>query len=325
MHGTKRLLALTATLFALLLGCGQDMAQAGTFPEKTLHIVVPFKAGGGTDSIARALAEAIKAQVDQAVVVDNIDGAGGLTGCFRVAQGAPDGYTMLLTGSSDLTAALTYTNTPLSLDQFTYIGGVYKSPTWILAHKDRGYKTLKEFLEAAKANPGKLTLGSGTTAGAQMLMACAIKGITDLDFRIVPYAGGNDLKKALLGNQVDIGIIHAPVMLNEVKAGLINVIGTGMPLDRIVEESLRNTPTLADTAIPVEVGITRGVFVAKGTPAPVAAKLTELVKNAALSPAFAEFGKGFGFNPLWIPGPDFEKLVRGELALFKEIKKKYIE
>lgn len=325
MHRPTRLLAMAAALFVLLLGCGTGSALAGTYPEKTIHIVVPFKAGGGTDSIARALAEAIKAQVDQAVVVDNIDGAGGLTGCIKVAQGAPDGYTLLLTGSSDLTAALTFTDSPLNLDQFAYIGGVFKSPTWVLSHKDRGYKTLKEFLDAAKANPGKLTLGSGTPAGAQMLMSSAIKGISGLDFRIVPYAGGNDLKKALLGNQVDIGIIHAPVMLGEVQAGLINVIGTGMPLDRIVAENLRNTPTLADAGIPIEVGITRGVFVAKNTPAPVVARLTELVKNAAASPAFAEFGKGFGFQPLWIPGADFEKLVRNEFVLFKDIKKKYIE
>lgn len=325
MNGPKRAFALIAALFILLLGCGPGTAQAGTFPETTLHIVVPFKAGGGTDSIARALAEAIKAQIDQAVVVDNIDGAAGLTGSVRVAQGAADGYTLLLTGSSDLTAALTFTDSALSLDQFTYIGGVFKSPTWVLSHKDRGYKTLQEFLDAAKANPGKLTLGSGTPAGAQMLMSSAIKGISGLDFRIVPYPGGNDLKKALLGNQVDIGIIHAPVMLSEVKAGLINVIGTGMPLDRIVEESLRATPTLKDIGIPIEVGITRGIFVAKDTPAPVVARLSALVEKAAKSPAFAEFGKGFGFNPVCIPGPDFEKLVRNELALFKDIKAKYIQ
>ena len=92
---------------------------------------------------------------------------------------------------------------------------------------------MKQFLEEAKKNPGKLTLGSATPAGAQMIMATGIKGQTNTDFRIIPYQGGKDLKKALLGNQVNAGIIHAPVLLAEAKAGIINVIGTGKSLEKI--------------------------------------------------------------------------------------------
>ncbi len=116
---------------------------------------------------------------------------------MKVARGKADGYTLLLNGTTDMTAVLTFKDVPFSLDDFAYIGGFFTSPTWVLCHKDRGYKDLQEFLGKAKANPGKLTLGTAGPAGAQMLMASAIKGFTGADFRIIPYSGGKDLKKAL--------------------------------------------------------------------------------------------------------------------------------
>ena len=161
------------------------------------------------------------------------------------------------------------------------------------------------------ANPGKIYI-------------CG-KGITGAEFRIIPYSGAKDLKKALIGDQFDVGIIHAPVLLAEVKAGMIKVLGTGMALDKITYAPVRNTPTLKDIDIPIEIGITRGIYVPKGTPKAVVTKLYEIVEKAAKSETFKKFGERFGFAPVWIPGPDFEKQIRAELALFKDIKAKYIK
>jgi tripartite-type tricarboxylate transporter receptor subunit TctC len=325
----KRLKIFTCTLLVLMscvvMSLSLSGAMAADYPSKTIHLVVPWKAGGGTDSIGRGIAEAIKTVIDQSVVVDNISGAGGVTGSIKVARSKPDGYTLLMNGTTDMTAALTFKDLPLSLDDFVYIGGFFQSPTWVLAHKDRGYKDLAEFLSKAKQNPGKLTLGTAGPAGAQMLMASAIKGISKADFRIIPYSGGKDLKKALIGNQVDAGIIHAPVLLAEVKEGLIDVLGTGMPLDKITYAPVRNTPTLKDINVPIEIGITRGVYAPKGMSKEVAGKLFDIVEKAAKSDSFKKFGDRFGFLPIWIPGPEFEQQIRKELKLFKDIKAKYID
>ncbi len=320
----KTILFVAAGLAAISILAGSPARAAG-FPSKTIHVVVPWKAGGGTDAIGRGFAEALKGVVDVSVVVDNISGAGGITGSIKVARSRPDGYTVLMNGTTDITAALTFKDVPLSLDDFTYIGGFFQSPTWILSHADRNYSSLQDFLDKAKANPGKLTLGTAGPSGAQMLMAAAIKGYTGINFRIIPYSGGKDLKKALIGNQVDAGIIHAPVLLAEVKEGLIKVIGTGMPLDKISYKPVRSTKTLKDAGIPIEIGITRGIYLPKSTPADVVAKLSGLVEKAAKSDAFAKFGKKFGFAPIWVPGPEFEAQIRAELALFKNIKAKYID
>ena len=309
----------------ILIPVWVDRAHTADYPDKTIHIVVPWKAGGGTDAIGRGFAEALKTVVDVSVVVDNISGAGGVTGTVKVANSRPDGYTLLMNGTTDMTAVLTFKKVPFSLDDLAYIGGFFTSPTWVLCHKDRGYKDLEDFLAKAKEKPGDLTVGTAGPAGAQMLMASAIKGITGADFRIIPYSGGNDLKKALIGNQVDAGIIHAPVLLAEVKSGLIKVIGTGMSLEKITYPPVRGTKTLKDIGIPIEVGITRGIFVPKDTPSDITSRLSQLVEKAAKSDRFMEFGNKFGFSPVWIPGPEFEKQIRSELALFKDIKKKYID
>lgn len=317
---------LLSILISAVVAVGMSAgAIAADYPSKTIHLVVPWKAGGGTDNIGRGIAKALEEVSGQSVVVDNISGAGGIKGSLAVAKGDADGYTVLMNGTTDLTAAMTFQTVPVSLDDFTYIGGFYTSPTWIVAHKDRGYETFQQLLEKAKANPGTVTIGTGGPAGAQMIMASAIKGVTGVDFRIIPFSGGADLKKALIGNQIDAGVLHAPVMLPEAKEGMIKVIGTGLPLDGITYEPLREVKTLKEMGIPVEVGITRGMFVPKGTPEDVVAKLRELAEQAAKSDTFKQFGEKFGFAPVWIPGPEFEKQIREELAEFKEIHAKYIK
>ena len=319
-----RLKSLLTLVAAAAVAAGSAVAPASAdYPEQPIHVVVPWKAGGGTDSIARGYQTALEQAAGESVVIDNISGARGATGTMRVLESDADGHTVLLNGSTDITAALTFKELPFSLDDFAYIGGFYTSPTWILSHKDRGISTLQDFFDAAEANPGEVTLG--TAGSTQLLMAHAIKGATGLDFRIVPFSGGADLKKAMIGNDVHAGIFHAPVMLNEVKAGMIDVIGTGAPLDNLVYEEARDAPTLKDHDIPLEFKITRGLYVPKDTPQEVVDKLRTLAEEAAKSEAFAKFGESYGFQPVWVPGDEYEQQLRDELATFQDISEQYIE
>lgn len=296
------------------------------FPDKTIHMVVPWKAGGGTDNIARGMQAAFEEASGQKLVIDNISGAGTVTGTIAVLKAKPDGYTILMNGSSDVVAPLTFKpDLPYTLDDFKFVGGFFFSPTWVVAHKDRGYETLQDLLDDAKKNPGSVKIGTAGSAGSQMLMGAAIKGITGLDITLVPYSGGADLKKAVLGNQVNAGIIHAPVMMGDIKAGEVKALGAGGPLEAIVHEPLREKPTLRDVGIPVDIGVTRGVFVPKATPDDVVAKLESILEKTAKSDKFAEFGQKFGFAPTWISSKDFTKQLHGELKAFKEIKEKHLQ
>lgn len=297
------------------------MAQAAAkYPADPIHLVVPWDAGGGTDVVARALADAMRPLAGVPVVVDNITGAAGSTGNKAVADAAPDGYTILFNGDTDILGAVSMMQAGYNLDSFTYIGGVFYSPTWILSHVDAGITDMKDFLAKANANPGKLVLGSTTPSGAQMVMATAIQTATKAPFRIIPYQGGRDMSKALLGNQVAAGIIHAPVMLNEVKAGTIKVIGTGGSLRNCIYEPLRDMKTLEEIGIPVSMGIYRGLMVPKKTPADVVEQLTAIVKKAATSKEFTDFGQRFGFLPQWCDGAEYEKNIKAQLKNFEHMR-----
>ena len=324
---------MTVTIRCILAGCLATVAlafwgsasAADSYPSRTIHVVVPWKAGGGTDAIGRAYAQALKEVSGQDVVVDNINGASGAVGTAKVAHAKPDGYTLILNGDADMNAGLAFRHEPYSLDDFIYVGGVYESPTWMLSNKESGYSSFADFEKAARAHPGQLTIGVGGATGAHMLMAAAIRGFAGLDVRIIPYSGGADLKKALLGNQVDAGVIHAPVLLSEVKTGLIKVLATGAPLSRVEYPPIRDVLTLRQLKIPVSFGIARVVMVPKGTPKEVVEKLGELSKKAVESKSYQVFGAKFGFVPEWIPGSEETADIHEQLKTFQEIKAKYIQ
>ena len=315
---------LAALLSLMPLMAGFSAAEAA-YPAEPIRIIVPWPAGGGTDNIARAFAAALEKALDATVLVDNVVGAGGITGTFQVAKAKPDGYTLLLQGSSDLSTAMIFQKTPFTLEDFDFLCAFYSTPTWVLAHKDRGYATLKDFLDAAEKNPGTLTLASATPAGAQLLFAAGIHGYTGGKFRIVPYQGGGPFRKGMLSNEADAGIVHSPVMLPEVKDGLIRVLATGQPLDKITYAPLQKTISLKEMGIPLEVGITRGIMLPKGIATEVRDKLLEACKKAAVSQSFTDFGLQFGFSPIWMEGGDFKKLLVGELATFSTVKEKFMD
>ncbi len=315
---------LAASLCTAALAFAGSAAAADAYPSHTIHVVVPWKAGGGTDAIGRAYAQALHEVSGQDVVVDNVDGASGTAGTVKVAHARPDGYTILLNGNTEMTAGLTFRKEPYTLDDFEYVGGVFDSPTWMVANAKRGYKSFADFAKAVKAHPGQLTVGVGGATGAHMLMAAAIRGMSGLDFRIIPYSGGADVKKAALGNQIDAIVIHAPILLAEVKAGAIDVLATGEPLTGVMYPPIRNTPTLRSLGIPATVGVTRVVLVPKGTPKAVVDKLAQLSKQAVATKGYHAFGEKFGFEPDWTPGGKVEADMRDQLKTFRDIRTKYI-
>ncbi|MCL5290357.1 MAG: tripartite tricarboxylate transporter substrate binding protein [Firmicutes bacterium] len=307
---------------AVSIGCAK---KESNFPQKPIHMIVTFPPGGGNDIIARAFAKAMEKHISQPVVVDNISGAGGLTGTLETVKAKPDGYTILLQDAS-LTGMMAYQdNLPFSLDNLEPLCSVYTNPTWILTPKDRNYKTLQDFLDAAKKKPGQLSVGVAVSTGSQYLMAEAIKGYLGLDYKIIPYNGGGPLKVALLGNQVDIGIIHSPMMLPEVKEGMINVLAAGSSMQGIHYDKLKNIPTLKDLNIPFTFTSTRGFLVPKGTPPETKKFLEDLIKKASDGATIKEFAKTFEWDPTWQDHEAYGKFLKDELAQYKEIIKKYVK
>lgn len=307
-------------LAAVFVGGAERPAVADDYPSDTIRIVVPWRAGGGTDSIARALATPMEEASGQSVIVENVTGGAGNAGMLAVKNARTDGYTMLLNGSSDVTAPIVFRNVPFSLDDYVCVGGVYSTPAWILSNSERGFKTFGDYVAAAKENPGKLSLGVTDLATPDHVLAEALVKKSGIEVRIIPFNGGAPLKKALLGNQVDAGVLIAPVMLNEVKSGIANVLVSGGPLGNINHEPLHSAEIPADYGVPIEIGAVRGVFLPKGVSADVVAKAEEIVGKAAQSASFKEFGDNFGFAPVWMPGDQFCEFMKEEDTIYRSIK-----
>ena len=316
-----RLLILGLFCFFTFLG---NIALAA-YPEKPIRIIVPYKAGGGTDSIARGFVSAFSKAAGVDVVITNVNGGAGSKGIIQVMKAKPDGYNLILTGSTDIIGLSTFRKMPFkSIGSLTPVGGIYTTPTYVLAHKDRGYKTLEEVIEKSKANPGKLIAGIGGKFGAHDVLANAVNGYKNAGFRIVAFDGGAMLKKATIANEVDICIIHSPVLLNEVKAGLLNVIGTGGSLAKITYPPIQKTKTLREMGIPADVGVTRGVWAPKGTPKDVIAKLEKFIEVATNSEEFKKFGNNFGFAPKYYTSSQFLDLLKLEQGVYTDIKGKFM-
>ena len=316
-----RILILGIFCFFTFLG---NLALAA-YPEKPIRIIVPYKAGGGTDSIARGFVGAFSKAAGVDVVITNVNGGAGSKGIIQVMKAKPDGYNLILTGSTDIIGLSTFRKMPFkSIGSLTPVGGVYTTPTYVLAHKDRGYKTLEEVIEKSKANPGKLIAGIGGKFGAHDVLANAVNGYKNAGFRIVAFDGGAMLKKATIANEVDICIIHSPVLLNEVKAGLLNVIGTGGSLAKITYPPIQKTKTLREMGIPADVGVTRGVWAPKGTPKDVIAKLEKFIEVATNSEEFKKFGNNFGFAPKYYTSSQFLDLLNLEQGVYTDITGKFM-
>tara|TARA_Y200000002_G_scaffold56835_1_gene42126 strand:- start:726 stop:1685 length:960 start_codon:yes stop_codon:yes gene_type:complete len=316
-----RILILGMFCFFTFLG---NIALAA-YPEKAIRIIVPYKAGGGTDSIARGFVSAFSKAAGVDVVITNVNGGAGSKGIIQVMKAKADGYNLVLTGSTDIIGLSTFRKMPFkSIGSLTPVGGVYTTPTYVLAHKDRGYKTLEEVIEKSKANPGKLIAGIGGKFGAHDVLANAVNGYKNAGFRIVAFDGGAMLKKATIANEVDICIIHSPVLLNEVKAGLLNVIGTGGSLAKITYPPIQKTKTLREMGIPADVGVTRGLWAPKGTPKDVIAKLEKFIEVATNSEEFKKFGNNFGFAPKYYTSSQFLDLLNLEQGVYTDIKGKFM-
>lgn len=291
-----------AALLTVAMVAPSGVVRAADYPSQTIRIIVPWKAGGGTDALTRGLASAMREIVDVSVVVTAISGASGAIGTLQFLGRKANGYTLYFNGNADFVAMLAFNpNFPATLDDFTYVGGVITMPVWLISNAKRGYETLDDLIQEAKQH--RVTIGTAGLQSMHAVIASYIRGATGAtNIDIIAYEGGATLKVALLGNRLDAALLWAPVMLPAIKAGKINVLAAGAPLDKITYAPLRDTKTFKDYGLSLRAVVTRGVYVRKDTPSDTVNAIRRILKKAVKSETFTTFGKKFGFVPVWM-GP----------------------
>ena len=211
----------------MMLVAGSPCLAADTYPNKAVHIVVPYGTGNTADIVARVIAQQLSEQLGNIpFVVDNKPGASGIIGNGFVAKSAPDGYTLSLADFSFVTAPSLYKSVPWdSIRDFVPITQVVRGPQLLAVSTALNVKTLKEFITLAQANPGKFNFGSGGTGSGAYLAGELFKSVTKVNLTHVPFKGVAEAATALIGNQVQMLFGSIPVLLNYINAGQVRVLG----------------------------------------------------------------------------------------------------
>lgn len=240
---------LLATGLALgVLGFRSPMAQGQTaFPTRGLRIVVPFAAGGVGDLTARIVATKLGERLGQPVVIENRPGAGGVVAAESVARAEPDGYSLFLMSNGTAVTAGLFKSLPFdTVRDFAPISTLGFFDIAVVAHPDAPFKTFAELLAFARAQPGKLNMGSINIGSTQHLAAELFKSSAGIDAQIIPFNGTPNLIGALRGRQVDVGVeILAPV-LAQIRAGALTALAVA---------GERRSPVLPDVPTATEAGV----------------------------------------------------------------------
>lgn len=277
--------------FVMLVLASHVSAQV--YPNKVVTMVVPFAAGGPTDTVARLIGVPMTKTLKQQVIVENIGGAGGTIAANRVAKAPPDGYTILIHHIGMSTAPALYRKLPYNpTTDFEPIGLINEVPMTLVAKKDFPAKDLKELIAYVKANKEKVNYANAGLGAASHLCGMLFMSAIQTDVTTVPYSGTAPAMNDLLGGQVDFMCDQTTNTTSQIKAGKINVYGVTTK-KRVA--SLPNVPTMDEAGLKgFEVSIWHALYAPKGTPKPVIDKLTnalqDAMKDSTVKQRFADLG-----------------------------------
>lgn len=258
-------------------------ASAQTYPSRPITMIVPFPAGGATTTLARVLAEHMKETLGQPVVVENVGGAGGSIGVSRSARAAPDGYLLSFGNwASHVGAGAVYPVAYDVLTDFEPVARVADTPLWVVARKDLPVNDLKELIAWLKANPEKASAATVGPGSGSHLCGIYIQSNTGTRFQFVPYRGGAPAMQDLVAGQVDMMCDMSSNSLPHVRGGQIKALAV-MAKSRWF--GAPDVPTVDEMGVPgVYVSFWHGLWVPKGTPTDIVAKLNGAVVKALADP-----------------------------------------
>ncbi|HEY6996277.1 MAG TPA: tripartite tricarboxylate transporter substrate-binding protein [Xanthobacteraceae bacterium] len=258
------------------------IARAQSYPSRPITMIVPFPAGGATTTLARILAEHMKETLGQPIVVENVAGAGGSLGVTRSARAAPDGYTLSFGNwASHVGAGAVYPAAHDAVTDLEPVARVADTPLWVVARKNLPVNDLKELIAWLKANPDKASAATVGPGSGSHLCGIYIQNSTGTRFQFVPYRGGAPAMQDLVAGQVDMMCDMSSNSLPHVRAGQIKALAV-MAKSRWF--GAPDVPTVDEMGVPgIYVSFWHGLWVPKGTPADIVAKL-----NAAVVKALAD-------------------------------------
>ena len=306
-----------STLFLALAALCTALA-AQDYPSKPITMVVPFPPGGVAEIVGRPLASLMEKTLKQPVILINRPGAGGAVGMASVAKGPADGYTILMGLSSisifPVSDRINGKEPPYELKDFAPIALVTADPTVLVVRADGPYETVKDFVEAARAQPGKINYSSSGVYGALHVAMEMFANAAGIKLFHIPYQGGGPAVTALLAGQVEASPQGPAAAIGHIRAGKMRALATwGSERLKLLPE----IPTFKELGYDAEFYIWSGLFAPAATPAPIVMKLRQAVRAAATSAEFAAAMEKVSTPVSYLDAPEFQKYWERDAARLK--------
>jgi tripartite-type tricarboxylate transporter receptor subunit TctC len=297
-HAARTIATIVAV--SLVAACSNNGGAGGSgakYPDQNITFVVPFSAGGPTDTVTRMIAEPMAKELGGKIVVQNVEGAGGTVGAGQVARAKPDGYTVLMHHIGMSTAPALYKNLGYKpLEDFEMVGLVTEVPMTIVARKDFAPANLQDLVAHVKANAGKVTLANAGIGAASHLCGLLFQHAAGVKLQEVPYQGTGPALTDLVGGQVDFMCDQTTNTTGQITAGKVKAYAVTTP-ERV--KSLPDVPTTTEAGLPqLQVSVWHGLYVPANTPQEVVQKLSDALKKALADQAVIDQMAKLGTAPV---------------------------
>ena len=258
-------------------------ARAQDYPSRPIRLIVPFAAGGGTDTISRIFGQVLTEQLKGTVVVENVGGAGGSIGTGQAAKAAPDGYTLLSATPSITINPHIQKNVPYNvLRDFAPVVQITTSPAVLIVNKDLPVKSVRDLIELARAKPGAISYGSAGIGSFAFLGAELFKAMAGVNLTHIPYRGTGPALIDLLAGRIQVQFENAPAVLGQIRGGELKAIALGTTKSSAI---LPGLPTIAETVPGYESSSWLGLLAPAATPRPIIERLNAAINKGLDDPA----------------------------------------
>ncbi|CAN7490384.1 tripartite tricarboxylate transporter substrate binding protein [Variovorax sp. LjRoot130] len=291
------------TSLALALAAAAWPAHA-TYPDRPVTLIVPFAPGGGADAMGRAIGLYLEKRLKQPVVVANRPGAGGQIGFTAIAKAKPDGYTIGIITAPNVVVFPLQRPTQYKLSEFALIANLVEDDGMFFVRKESPFKSMPDVVAYAKANPGKVTVGTTGEGSLPHLTMLALEQKAGIQLTAVHYAGAAPTRMGILAGDLDMAYVTAVDGAGDLRAGMVRALGVTA---RKRLNSIPTAPTLVEQGYDVVTSASRGLAAPAGTPEDVLKLLRSAVADASKDPAFVEIAHKQGMPLHYMDHETFAK------------------
>ncbi|GGE46198.1 hypothetical protein GCM10007276_24250 [Agaricicola taiwanensis] len=287
-----------------------------SYPDRPVKMIVAYTAGGATDLAARTMATFMEKQLGQPVVVINRPGAGGELGFTEVQSAAADGYTIGFVNMPPFLTMPIERKTKYSPDDFTYIANLVDDPVALAVNIESEFKSIEDIVKHAKENPGKLSYGTTGVGSDDHLAALAFEREAGIKLKHIAFSGGADVRQALIGGHIDLGVYNLGVMSREAADNLVRPLGM---MGDSRWDGAPDVPTFKEAGYDVVQGAARGIAGPGGMPKEVTAKLAQAIQKTVDDPEFIDLAKKAPLPLRFLQIDDYNAYIRQEDEKYKKL------